>query len=198
MVWVSAILLFFVGSFGFWRQIRDEYKEEEILSLSVLLGFSAWLGVVVWGVWAGVVSIMFVIMFWARRNKWDGWELFDKLGAIFLGCGGVIWLMVGNWPKSAMWLISFIFIKVLGTRYRSFRWYKSGKLGFVGLISLVVVALSEVFIAKHQVGDLYWAGLSISQWIGVWVAVGAATAIYIRGDRKVSEDFNKIWQRKIK
>ena len=68
---VSIIVAaFFVGSFGLWRGMREEHKQEEIINLALGLaglGIIGWLLVGAWGILLGWILAM---SWFVKRYEW--------------------------------------------------------------------------------------------------------------------------------
>jgi hypothetical protein len=195
-------LAFVVVSFSLWRKMREDYPEEEILTftifLSLLLVLSSW----GWHWWSvgGVLFITWIGVFlWSKKQEWDFWEWIDLLLPISMLIGVVATISWGpNFLLATILLLTgFVMLGVIKRFYRRLRWYKSGRLGFVGLVGIIWWNVVWILIAKWQPSDVYWGGLKLEQWIGIWSIIAACTALYLRAGRRVSQDwrsFLKIWQ----
>ena len=85
-------------------------------------------------------------------------------------------------------IILFPFSRFLRKKYRTFVWYKSGKLGFVSCLSVSLFMLGKLLLEIIYQGRLYWDGLF---YIGM--AVACLILIYQRSDREIREDLKKIF-----
>lgn len=170
MNWVGGVFLvlgFVVSSFWVWRKMRGEYEEEEILTM--LLGVTgvgmlaaAW-GWKWWSLWGIVVAVVATLVAWCRRKKWDIWEWLDVIVAASMVMGLAAAVGSGQWMKGGR-LGIFLGVGLVGLwlvakYYRRWSWYKSGKLGLVGLAGLGWWMGLGLVIANWPASGIYWAGL---------------------------------------
>lgn len=189
--WVVAAGAYFVAGFLVWRKMKEEYEEEEILKLVMLLGLAAVVGAVVFRTW-GVVGLGLVTMaWWCRRKDWAFWEWLDTVGPVGLAVGALVIL---NW----VWAAGVMVVWLIGRTYRRWKWYRSGRPGLVGLAAIIFVAGGEITVANRSGYHLYWGGLEAAQWIGIWSVVASLVAIYLRAGRKVTIDLKIKWPKETK
>ena len=187
MIWlkIAAVILgFAVGSFGLWRKMREEYEEEKILQLSLFLAVVITVGSYL-GVWGSVAGGLAVLLWWSRKNGWDFWEWLDVSSQTGMRVGVILAL---GW--TALGVAGFMVVGVLISGwmeryYRRFKWYKSGRTGLVGLLLMIWLSVGEMAVAIQGRSGLYWGGLEISQWVGVWVLIFCVVAVYLRAGYKV-------------
>lgn len=150
-----GVFLFF---FLLWKTLKDDYHYEKIFNLSfILLGCA----IVFWLI-SGYVeeSYRFIFIFFGSfivftfgliKQKMNFYESFEGFVISFLAWYAVFTLQITISQSSLssflsfwMTLISIFIFYVSKTYYRSFSWYKSGKVGFAGIVSLVFFILSKV------------------------------------------------------
>lgn len=150
-----GVFLFF---FLLWKTLKDDYHYEKIFNLSfILLGCA----IVLWLI-SGYVeeSYRFIFIFFGSfivftfgliKQKMNFYESFEGFVISFLAWYAVFTLQITISQSSLssflsfwMTLISIFIFYVSKTYYRSFSWYKSGKVGFAGIVSLIFFILSKV------------------------------------------------------
>lgn len=184
------------GSFGMWRRMRSEYPEEEVLTLCLLLTLAgvAGAGMVKWVGWWGVILGMTGVMAgYCRVKGWDTWEWADLVGLVSLGLGWILVLAAGaGVGLAAAVLAGWVAVRLTQGYYRSFKWYRSGRVGLVGLVSVVWWGLIEIGVETFTPRTIYWVGLTVAQWLAVAVIVAATAAVYIRSGQTVATN---IWRK---
>lgn len=199
----SVILAFIISSFSFWRRLREDYREEEIfgLTLFILAGslLFTWVSAFVFGSSRPFFSLAFLgavlsVKLWSLRFKVNIWEVFDALSLpllFFLLLGGIgSFLRSGNfwdWQYFGVAILGLGVWKFSKEKYRSFSWYKSGKIGFLlwGVSFIVFLLLS--LLAFVEGNALYFELLIL-----VFIALFSAVMIYLRAERNFSEDWRNI------
>lgn len=189
--WGMAVMMYFVAGFFVWRRMREEYEEEEILKLIVLLGLAAGMGAVAFRTWGAVGLGLGTMGWWCRRKKWNFWEWLDAVMPVGLAAGALSGL---DW----VWAVGVGVVGVVGRTYRKWKWYRSGRPGLVGLTAVLFVAGGEITVANGSSYRLYWGGLEVAQWAGIWSVVASLVAIYLRAGRKITEDLKIKWRKEIK
>ena len=178
------IIIFIVADFVLWKKMREEYKDDEILRFSIFVLVLGIIGYLLRKYFEGSGIAVFVVLgtyVWCKNNKWEFWEIFDVLTpvAVFVWFGitfeffalGVLFLLV-----------------IIKSNYRKFLWYKSGKMGLVGLSGILMYSLYEIGVAFLGQSGIYWGGLKISQIVSAFIVSYAGVAIYLRSDRKLKEE----------
>ncbi len=193
----AAVVLAVVGvSFWWWREMRLDCDEEKMLAgmwrLGLFLAVALWLVRKIPGVQTGIMWLVTVGWWWrwCRYNKWDIWEWLDVMVPSLLLAGSGVNFAWG--PKRleygagylAVWVADLVIARV----YRNFKWYKSGRVGFVGLAGLGLWALVELVVEIRRGNGIYWVGLTIEQWLAVWIFTAALVTIYLRSGRKITRD----------
>lgn len=154
------IILGILGIVGYlylsWRTLRENYQEEDIIAFSwvaillFLIGGRISFGLWRWGIWGntfskwlefwkiGEINILGAYLGWlilavliSKDKGWKLWAFFeDSLVSVWflLTSFGII---LHDWKLIACLGISGIFSLLMGKRYHSLFWYKSGKKGFL-------------------------------------------------------------------
>src|SRR3989344_5582059 len=141
------------ASFMVWRRWREEANDEEIFNFTLWLTVWAVMGAVIWSLveygrvgmpvgWGIVGAVAAGGWWWCRKKGWDWLEIMDFLAVLGLWlwwAGSIAWGPAARWATVAA--SGGIVLEWYVRRfYRRFRWYKSGKMGLVGLTGLWWVA----------------------------------------------------------
>jgi len=169
---IANLLGIFSFLFTIWKRLKDDYHPEKIFSLGFLiLGIclpasliSKFLFPFYW-FWIVFASCVVGLFIGVRLYKTRFFESFE---AVFLGL--LIWLdiLFLTDTTSSSSLLSFIAFWVclmaiflfffLDTRYKSFVWYKSGKVGFSGLFVFCILFLIRSVVAFINVPVISFIG----------------------------------------
>ena len=168
-----------MGSFELWQEMREEHEGEKILTLSLVLTTGGLVGVFL-GVWGTTLGILGAWLRWSVKNRFNFWEGLDIIGRVGLGVGVIVSLGWLAWGMMAGLAIGSLLVSGLKKYYRRFKWYKSGRVGLVGLGAILWLGVVEVTVAKRAENGLYWGGLEVSQWIGIWVIIFCLITVYLR------------------
>ena len=173
------------ASFVLWQKMRNDFTNDEIFSFSLWLLAAAGLGAM-GGKVVGVIAVLATGRWWCLRKKWDFWELFDILAVIGLW----LWLLGSlAWGPEAVWealsaIVGIVLAWWVRKGYRNFAWYPSGKMGLVGMVSLLCFCLAQILVAIFALAKVYWWGLTVDQFAAAWVVAFTLVAIYLRSGFK--------------
>jgi hypothetical protein len=158
---LSSLFGILIFLFLFWRRLKEDYSSEKIFSsafyiliglvlgniISFFIDSSFWFWFVLFGIFIG-----FLISIWSLKFKII--ETIEAVGVAFLPWLSLIFLndafSNSNTPSlfASVFIIGLIVLFfVLDKRYKSFSWYKSGKVGFSGLFVLGIFFLARTAIA---------------------------------------------------
>jgi len=140
---------------------------------------------------AGVLALTF----FSKRKKWDVWLVADSFLPPFLIAVLIINLpILAREPSSlvvARALLAFLVFLVgkgVEKNYRSFSWYKSGRVGF--LASFLTIA----FFGPLLVLDIFLKkALYLEEYLNGLVVVFAGVLLYYRSGRQIKEDIEKLF-----
>lgn len=156
----------FTFSFLLWKKLREDYPHDEIFrfTLGVLIGSGVgwWAGQLLpgfafWTMFAGGVIVGYLYL---QKFNLKFFEIADAASLPFLVLVLLIYIgnLVENLPKVeylflvkvlSVILLVFLYRYFLG-RYRSFRWYPSGKVGFAGMAVLALFFLICLALALYS------------------------------------------------
>ncbi len=173
------------ASFVLWQKMRNDFTNDEIFSFFLWLLAAAGLGAM-GGKVVGVMVVLVTGWWWCLRKKWDFWELFDILAVTGLW----LWLLGSlAWGPEAVWemlsaIVGIVLAWWVRSGYRKFSWYPSGKMGLVGMVSLLCFCLSQILVAIFTSAKVYWWGLTVDQLVAAWVVAFTLVAIYLQSGFK--------------
>ena len=207
LIW-GLCLAFVLSSFSFWRRLKEDSREEEIFGLTLFISggslFLSWASVFLFSSSQFFFPLAFLgavlaVRFWSLRFKVNVWEVFDAMSLpflFFLLFGGIGSLLgsgnLWDWRYIGVSFLGFGAWKFSRKRYRSFSWYKSGKIGFLfWTISFIVFLLLSV-LAFFKENTLYFEVLILTT-----MTLLSAVIIYYRAERNLREDWRNIlkWRR---
>ncbi len=170
---------FLFSAYVAWKNLKEDYDQEKILTLISLLGIVGLIcGYAVflheWGV---MFPVLLTLGLWCRKYKWNMGEWLDVL----VPQGLLITSILGIWPL----ILVYIGIMLLKRHYRKFSWYKSGKPGLVGLAGLAGWGLTRIIITFWDKTGVYLWLLTLDQWIGVLLFTTSIVIIYLRSGQKL-------------
>lgn len=174
-------ILFFL--FLIWRALKEDYHYEKIFNL----GFSGLIAVLVAFIissfidgviefWIYVIFAVLIFLFSVRKQKMKFFECFE---AYFIGfLPWITFLFLSDSVKYSslssflsFWLALFsLFIYFFcKANYRSFTWYKSGRVGFAGVTSLIV------FFVLRSVLNIVFFGVALD----IFLSISASLLLFI-------------------
>jgi hypothetical protein len=157
--------------------------------------------------WESLIGGGFTFWLYLRKNHLQLWELLDQTVAAFLltltvGFGFyqfAQWIFVPNTRNLTNSMALVIVGETLivnglavpiSRNYRRWRFYPSGRVGFVGLTSLGLLFLLNLVLAPILTGRVYLA-LADDWWLSFFGLVTVSCLLYYRSGRKVAEE--TIW-----
>lgn len=153
---IFGITLFF---FLLWKRLKDDYHYEKIFNLSFIVFFGIVIGYFIskyfpiywFWIQIGLVSLSFGVSIARQKMKF-----FESLDSLIIGL--LPWLsftfLIDAIAKSSLssfliFWVGLIFISLfffLDSHYRKFAWYKSGRVGFAGVLTAGLFFLSRVVL----------------------------------------------------
>lgn len=214
-------LLLFLGIFSFsfvsWRSLREDYSSEKTFSCTVLflLGglagwtiFNRWLPeFAFWGALGGSSIFGFGTIF---RMNFRFFEVLDALAVGFLWltlflCSAIIFRQGQGQNFTNLYIpviaaVTLLTYQFFLKHYRRFSWYPSGKIGFIGGMSIalffffrMLVDFVEVWMLSSQRAPAL-IDASFSLLIsGVFLSI-----VYIRSERRNAQRFVVFFEKKKK
>jgi len=151
----------FIFLFIFWKRLKEDYSSEIIFKTSLFIFTGIGIGLFLsfklaqnWIFWItfawGLIGMVFALL----KLKIRFYETIEAFLLAILPWLSILYLIDSTNNSS---LISFlIFIEILllifgsyffDTHYRNFKWYKSGKIGFAGLVTAGIFFVIRFILA---------------------------------------------------
>ena len=138
----------------------------------------------------GFLAGMLGLNLYSWRRRWDTWLIADAALNFFLIVMGTITLasLIRNFSYPVLGVLILVVLVVLVAekiwkRYRSFSWYKSGRVGFLACFSTVA------FFGPFLLLDIFWnKALYFEEYLNLLVITLAIILLYRRSGRDFKED----------
>lgn len=176
---IANILGIFILIFLFWLRLKDDYHYEKIFNLvsfvlaGILIGFISlkFLPSVYW-FWVYLIAIIASFTVGIIKLKIRFFESLDSLVISLLPYFGLYLLSqsIKNYSLSSFigfWIVTvFVFLYFfVDANYRKFTWYKSGRVGFSGLL---VAGL--FFVARSVLSVFFVDGPTIIGQLDIYIS----------------------------
>lgn len=209
---LTFLLGMFLFSFVLWRNLREDYSDEQIFYLTLGFFFGGGLGGLVagkflppdfwfWGFIAGFLALGVYVVLKLKIKFFDAVDSVVISTLWFLMLFYLSRLLRGSFPGGFLLDTSFVlasiefFISGISivlfyifiVSYRSFSWYISGKIGFAGLASLACFFLTRSLIAVYK----GWVISFSSWWVDFFLSLvcffGLVVVVYLRSGRRMGK-----------
>jgi hypothetical protein len=152
-------ILFFL--FIFWKKLKEDYTSTNTFSTALYILFGIGVFNILanrflpqWWFWLDFLGASLGFALGVMRFKFRFFEsleaavvaLLPWLSLVFLG-DAVLNSNLSSLIGSLVLLLIVVFYIFLDTHYKKFTWYKSGKVGFAGLITLGALFLIRIAVA---------------------------------------------------
>lgn len=209
-----AVIAFIVFSFILWRILKEDYREEEILTFTIFvalvglagarIGFclfnfeefvSPWKWVLFnrfpgFSFLTGILASMAAIFWWVRKRSWDFWLLADSAtfaslwGFGFAGIG----LFLSNGALKDLYRI-FLIVFTLGLAHIFAKRYRKFIWYKSGKLGFVACSTTAIFFAGYFFLDfLTKTAIYWESVLALFLAILALGFLYQRSERKIKED----------
>ena len=197
-MFTASLVANFVGIlvflFIFWKRLKEDFAAEIIFrsSFYILLGvlagylvslnfFPSWF---LWIEFLGIIVGLSISIYFLKMRFYETFEaliisVLPWLGFIFLA-DSVARTVLGSFLAFIVILIMVFMAYWLDTHYKSFAWYKSGKIGFAGMATLGIIFLIRSLIAISGITMLSFVGKIDAIMSGV-LAFGCFLLLYNLG-----------------
>lgn len=182
-----AVVGLVLAVFVFWRNLKEDFDQEEVLTLALLaavLGFLGFWGFSLLGAFSGVTV---AVILWGKKKAWDIWLILEAsvvpLLLVFI-FGAVGAFLTGKDLKflilGLLGVLVLVLVKKVLAGYRSFAFYSSGKPGFIFLAAAAVFFSFLLGLAfwQRRVLKLETIGESL-------LVLGSLGFLYRRAERKM-------------
>lgn len=214
-----AALAFILGSYFLWKKLREDYPEEEILTLTIflgagaifgarifyylshwyLVGFSVWkifdfFGFPGYSFFGAVLGALLVLIFYSKKKNWDPWVTLDEFVKIFFLSSSLIgfgsFLSSGEIFGFAFTLLSIICFLIFLYLSFNYRRFVWYKSGKPGFAGLTSFA---IFVFIYLVLALFLKSGIFWEEAGFLVlALYALGIVYYRSGRNLKDDLKII------
>ncbi len=171
VVSVTGTLMFL---FIFWKRLKEDYVAEIIFKVAfyiltgVLIGFIlAFKFFPSWFLWTPFAGALLGMMLGIFTLKVRFYETFEALIVSFLPWLAFMFLGNSVTSSSLSSFLSFVAMLIViftsywfDVHYKDFGWYKSGKIGFTGLATLLIIFSIRFIVAIFVSGVLSFVGQS--------------------------------------
>lgn len=182
---MSTILLFvavFLGSivalFNYWRRFREDYPSPVIFESGILVLAGSIIGALLfqfilrrfvsdsyffdgsglwfWGGVVGFITMSFFIMF---QMKIRFYEAFEALGVGFMYLLLLVLISLKVFVLAVTLMFTLVIYHLINAKYKSFTWYKSGRVGFAGLTTFGLFFVARAVIAVASFHMVSFVGI---------------------------------------
>lgn len=155
---IANIVGIFLFLFFFWKILKEDYLSEKIFNLGFLTVFGLLVFYAIssyfWqNYWSWMTMLGGILGFYIgfRKQKFNFFEVFEGLTA-----GILFWIGLVSLASSVKNLSLYSFLTswvcvtaialfyFLRSHYRRFTWYKSGRVGFSGVMVALLLALTKL------------------------------------------------------
>lgn len=168
---LASLVAFLSFLFIFWRKLREDYLSSQIFSLGILGLVSLvvtvilveWYGRVEYR-WLSVVVPFCVMTAYSIKNHM---RINEVTNALFpaLVIGNICYLLLEPLPSKKLLLFlvlaNLLFLPLfffLESNYKRIQWYKSGKIGFSGLLSSSIFFAANAAVAFSSFPMIFFVG----------------------------------------
>lgn len=156
------VFAFFVFLFLVWKRLKEDYPVENVFSLSFMTVFGLILGYLLakrflpdYWFWMILLGVLIGFTFGVVKLRLKFYETFEALFLGLLSWFGIYWMYIFiKTPSITSFLATLLLIcylvlfYLLDSNYKNFTWYKSGRIGFSGLVTAGLFFLTRSAIAS--------------------------------------------------
>lgn len=169
------VLGIFVFLFLFWRRLRDDYSSEIIFKsafnilIGILLSFLVWLKFDQIGIfWLSLIGSILGLVISILVLKVKFYETFEAFIISSLPWLSFLFLLDSithsSLPSFLFFIAMLIFVFIsfyLDMHYKEFAWYKSGKIGFAGIVTLGLFFITRSVLAIFGINMVSFVSLKV-------------------------------------
>lgn len=192
---INGMLSIFFNIFGvlvflfvFWKRLKEDYASKMIFTSSFYMLVGLFAGKLVsfyffplWWFWSGFLGVSLGFVLGVLRFKLRAFEAIDAavpglllwFSFLFLG-NAISFSSLSSLIASAFLVVLTVLYFVLDGHYKSFAWYKSGRIGFSGL-----TVLGVFFLARAVVAATFHNVLSFVGTLDIIISAVAAFASFL-------------------
>ena len=163
---------FLVLLFILWKRLKEDFASEIIFKLgfSILLGIGLGKALSIWllpdyFLWLGFIGGVLGLITTALKFRDHFYELFEGYVIAALPWLSFTFLFDSVKKSSFSSFVAFVVILILifvayflSAHYKSFNWYKSGRIGFAGLVTMILIFVIRFILAIIAIDVLSFVG----------------------------------------
>jgi len=175
----------------FWKKLKEDYISEQIFPTTLFILFGIGVSQIlsfyllpVWWFWLAIIGISLGFAFGVYRYKLRFYESLEALVISLLPWLSLIFLqdaiVNGSWFSLSVFIFIIFTIALylfLCKQYKRFRWYKSGRVGFAGLMTLGFIFLIRGLTALWAPFMLSFVGV-VDAFISITISIVAFGMVY--------------------
>jgi prolipoprotein diacylglyceryltransferase len=212
---------FVISSFILWRSLKDDYPEEDILTLTILLYFGGILGarllyiltnfplfgasvtrMLLWGKYpgfsffGGLVAILGILKWWSKKHNWDFWLLADFSALAFYL--SLVFLFLGSFLSTAQSSeLFFLGAALVGLIFGAFFQSRYRKViwyksGKPGFAALASMAVWALLMMTLEILLKTGIYLYFEKFAYLVIVITALFLLYKRSGRVFEEDWTSV------
>ena len=169
---ITTLAGIFIFLFLYWRRLKDDYPAEKIFNSAFLIVFGVFLSLLIskllladFWFWVSVLFLFLAELFIVLKIRIKFYESLEAAVSSLLPWLSLLYLSDSIQKSSltsflAFWLalISLFLYFLLKNYYRTFSWYKSGKVGFSGLVTIGFFFISRLIFSLFSANVISFAG----------------------------------------
>jgi hypothetical protein len=193
---LTGILGVVIFLFVFWKRLKEDYSSEIIFQVATAILVGIGVGSTLsslffkdWLFWVNLLGIFLAILLMRIKYKLRFYESLEAVIMAFMPWLAILFLKDSVTTSSLSSFLGFIAILVmiffsywLDVSYKSFRWYKSGRVGFAGLTISIVFFLTRTVLAIFNVTMLSFVGNFEAIFSGIMVLTSLLLLIKLKND----------------
>ncbi|HKB88607.1 MAG TPA: hypothetical protein VKC53_03065 [Patescibacteria group bacterium] len=172
---LTNLLGILVFLFIFWKRLREDYSPEIIFKtafnilVGVLIGFLvSFKFAPTWFLWIAFLGATIGLIFGIFRLRIKFYETFEAIIISGFPWVSFVFLLDSVRDSSLSSFLAFIAILIfvfisyyLDSHYKNFTWYKSGKIGFAGILTLSLFFITRSILAIFGINMLSFVVLKV-------------------------------------
>jgi len=176
---VSALISYIILSYFLWKELKVDYLNTQIFTFSFWFVVTCYLGAYLtylflfpnFWFYGGLIFSLSSFLLLTKKYGIKRYEILDCLVKGILSFSLVVILLdfvIFQRDLRNLFLVSVIFILILihnyiKSNYKKFSWYKSGRIGIAGSITISVFFLTRLVISLNSLGMLSFSGKTMPE-----------------------------------
>jgi hypothetical protein len=219
---IFAVLAFITASFFLWKQLKEDYSEEDILSFTIDLFLASLIGArllyiienlnffglnilnwFLWGKYPGfsllgaIIGGGLLFYYWTKKKRWDLWLTFDKTVIAFFTIqliGGIgLFISSASMFDLARLITNFVLLGFSAYLTKNYRKFIWYKSGKLGFVAGSCFGLYFLLLGVLELFKRN--GIYLDRIIFPILAIICFFIVYRRSERKWKEDLQNAKKR---